>query len=306
MPAYVLRRVGSALLTIWLMSMLIFVLVRMVGDPAYLLMPPEATEADRQLFREQLGLADPVPLQYARFLLGMLRGDMGNSFHFGAPALAMTLDRLGASLVLVGISLTLALAAGLALGVASAVRRGGWIDRFNTLFAVLGQAAPPFFVALLLIRLFSVQWGWLPTGGHGTWRHLILPVCALAWYSAAGIARLTRTSMLNVLDADYIRMARIKGLPAHVVIGTHALRNAALPVVAFTASQFGVLIGGAVAIETVFSWPGFGSLMVEAISTLDFTVVQAAVFVSVLLFVSINLAVDVLYALVDPRIRYQR
>jgi peptide/nickel transport system permease protein len=151
-----------------------------------------------------------------------------------------------------------------------------------------------------------VQWGWLPTSGHGSWRHLILPVCALAWYSAAGIARLTRANMLTVLQADYIRMAHIKGLPAHVVIGTHALRNAALPIVAYTASQFGVLIGGTVAIETVFSWPGFGSLMVEAISTLDFTVVQAAVIVSVVLFVSINLAVDVLYALVDPRIRYQQ
>jgi len=306
MPAYLLRRAGSALLTVWLMSVLIFVLVRLVGDPAYLLMPPEATEADRQLFREQLGLADPVPLQYARFLAGVLRGDMGNSFHFGAPALSMALSRLASSLLLVGISLTLALAIGLSLGVAAAVRRGSWIDRFASLFAVLGQAAPPFFVALLLIRLFSVQWGWLPTGGHGTWRHLILPVCALAWYSAAGIARLTRANMLTVLEADYIRMARIKGLPAHVVIGTHALRNAALPIVAFAASQFGVLIGGAVAIETVFSWPGFGSLMVEAISTLDFTVMQAAVIVSVLLFVSINLAVDVLYALVDPRIRYQR
>jgi peptide/nickel transport system permease protein len=305
MLVYVLRRFGSALITVWLMSVLIFVLVRMVGDPAYLLMPPEATEADRQLFREQLGLADPVPLQYARFLGGILHGDMGNSFHFGAPALSMALGRLGSSLMLVGISLTLALVVGLLLGVASAVRRGSWIDRAGSLFAVLGQAAPPFFVALLLIRLFSVQWGWLPTGGHGTWKHLILPVTALAWYSAAGIARLTRANMLTVLEADYIRMARIKGLPERVVIGTHALRNAALPIVAFTASQFGVLIGGAVAIETVFSWPGFGSLMVEAISTLDFTVVQAAVIVSVLLFVSINLAVDVLYALSDPRIRYR-
>jgi peptide/nickel transport system permease protein len=306
MLAYLLRRLGSALLTVWLMSVLIFVLVRMVGDPAYLLMPPEATEADRQLFREQLGLADPVPLQYARFLAALLRGDMGNSFHFGAPALSMALNRLASSLLLVGASLALALAVGLSLGVASAVRRGAWIDRFASFFAVFGQAAPPFFVALLLIRLFSVQWGWLPTGGHGSWRHLILPVCALAWYSAAGIARLTRANILTVLQADYIRMARIKGLPAHVVIGTHALRNAALPIVAYTASQFGVLIGGTVAIETVFSWPGFGSLMVEAISTLDFTVVQAAVIVSVLLFVSINLAIDVLYALVDPRIRYQQ
>jgi peptide/nickel transport system permease protein len=305
MLVYALRRLGSAVITVLLMSVLIFVLVRMVGDPAYLLMPPEATEADRQLFRVQLGLADPVPLQYLRFLAGMVRGDMGNSFHFGVPALSMALGRLGSSLVLVGFSLALALLVGLSLGVASAVRNGSWIDRLASVFALFGQAAPPFFIALLLIRLFSVQLGWLPTGGHGTWRHLVLPVIALSWYSAAGIARLTRANMLTVLEADYIRMARIKGLPERVVIGTHALRNAALPIVAFTASQFGVLISGAVAIETVFSWPGFGSLMVEAISTLDFTVVQAAVVVSVLLFVTINLAVDVLYALIDPRIGYQ-
>ena len=305
MLAYVLRRLGSTLVTVWLMSLVIFVLVRMVGDPAYLLMPPEATEADRQLFREQLGLARPIPVQYAHFLAGILRGDMGKSFHFGVPALDMALGRLGASLVLVGISLALALGVGLLLGVGSAVARGPWFDRFASVFAVLGQAAPPFFIALLLIRLFSVQLGWLPTGGHGSWRQLILPVASLAWYSAAGIARLTRTNMLSVLESDYIRMARIKGLPEHVVIGTHAMRNAALPILAYTASQFGILIGGAVSIETVFSWPGFGSLMVEAISTLDFTVVQAAVIVSVLLFAVIHLVSDVLCALIDPRIRYQ-
>ncbi|NVH74178.1 ABC transporter permease [Paraburkholderia sp. JPY432] len=305
MLAYVLRRLGSALATVWLMSVVIFVLVRMVGDPAYLLMPPEATEADRQLFRQQLGLADPLPVQYAHFLAGIVHGDMGNSFHFGVPALSMALGRLGASLELVGISLALALFVGLAFGIGAAVARGSWVDRFATLFAVLGQAGPPFFVALLLIRLFSVQLGWLPTGGHGSWKQLVLPVVSLAWYSAAGIARLTRANMLSVLESDFIRMARIKGLPEHVVIGTHALRNAGLPIVAYTASQFGVLIGGAVSIETVFSWPGFGSLMVEAISTLDFTVVQAAVVVSVLLFALIHLFVDVLCALVDPRIRHQ-
>lgn len=306
MLGYALRRLGSAGVTLLVMSALIFVLVRMVGDPAHLLMPPEATEADRQIFREQLGLADPVPLQYLRFLGSSLQGDMGNSFHFGAPALTMVLDRLGSSLVLVSIALMLALATGLALGVASAVARGSAIDRFATLFAALGQAAPPFFIALLFIRLFSVQWGWLPTGGHGSWQHLVLPVAALAWYSAAGIARLTRANMLSVLASDYIKMARIKGLPTHVIIGRHALKNAALPIVAFAASQFGVLVGGAVAIETVFSWPGFGSLMVEAINTLDFTVVQAAVLVSTVMFITINLAVDVVYAAIDPRIRLHK
>ncbi|WP_144632029.1 ABC transporter permease [Bordetella genomosp. 13] len=306
MLVYSLRKLGSALVTVLLMSILIFVLVRQVGDPAYLLMPPEATEADRQLFRQQLGLADPVPVQYLRFLGGMARGDMGKSFHFGAPALDMVLARLSSSLLLVGIALCLALAVGLLLGVSSAVSRSRLLARFAALFSVLGQAAPPFFVALLFIRLFSVQWGWLPTGGHGTWQHLVLPVAALAWYSAAGIARLTRANMLTVLETDYIRMARIKGLPTRVIVFTHALKNAALPIVAFAASQFGVLVGGAIAIETVFSWPGFGSLMVEAINTLDFTVVQAAVVVSVLLFIVINLLADVLYAAIDPRIRYRQ
>jgi len=306
MLIYSLRKLGSALATVLLMSILIFVLVRQVGDPAYLLRPPEATEADRQLFREQLGLADPIPVQYLRFLSGMVHGDMGNSFHFGTPALEMVLSRLSSSLMLVGIALALALAVGLMLGVSSAVSHNRLLARFSILFSVLGQAAPPFFGALLFIRLFSVQWGWLPTGGHGSWQHLVLPVAALAWYSAAGIARLTRANMLTVLDTDYIKMARIKGLPTRVVIGTHALKNAALPIVAFAASQFGVLVGGAVAIETVFSWPGFGSLMVESINTLDFTVVQAAVVISVLLFIFINLAADVLYAVIDPRIRYRK
>lgn len=305
MLGYSLRRLGSAAVTLLLMSLLIFVLVRLVGDPAHLLMPPEATEVDRQVFREQLGLADPVPVQYLRFMGGVLRGDMGKSFHFGAPALDMVLNRLVSSLLLVGLALALAIALGLAVGVGSALARGSALDRFGKLFAALGQAAPPFFVALLLIRLFSVQLGWLPTGGHGTWQHLLLPVVALAWYSAAGIARLAEANIRQVLDTDYVKMARIKGLPTRVIVGRHVLRNAALPIVAFAASQFGVLVGGAVAIETVFSWPGFGSLMVEAINTLDFTVVQAAVLVSTLMFISINLGVDVLYAAIDPRIRYR-
>lgn len=306
MLSYSLRRAASALLTVLLMSLLIFVLVRMVGDPAYLLMPPEATDADRQLFREQLGLAQPIPVQYLHFLLGMLRGDMGNSFHFGAPALTMVADRLASSMVLVSTALVVALAVGVPLGVAAAVARGRRIGLFTTLFVVLGQAVPPFFAALLFIRLFSVQLGWLPTGGHGSWRYLVLPVAALAWYSGAGIAKLTRVNLLATLETDYIKLARLKGLPARVVIGTHALKNAAIPIIAFSISQFGVLVGGAVAIETVFSWPGFGSLMVEAINTLDFTVVQAAVIVSVVLFIGINLLADILYAAIDPRIRYQR
>ena len=304
MPVFLLRRIGSALVTLLLMSVLIFVMVRMVGDPAHLMMPPEATEADRALFREQLGLNDPVPVQYARFLSTIVRGDFGNSFHFGVPALSIVEDRLGPSLLLTLSALAFAIFAGVPLGIAAAVKKDGFADQFSKIFAALGQAAPPFFFALLFIRLFSVGLGWLPTGGYGSWQHLVLPVIALGWYSAAGLCRLTQANLTAVLQSEYVKMARIKGVPEHVVVLKHALKNAALPVITFAASQFGILIGGAVSIEAVFSWPGFGSLMVESINQLDFTVVQAAVIVSTLLFIVINFTVDLLYALIDPRISH--
>ncbi|MFJ9534759.1 ABC transporter permease [Herbaspirillum sp. NPDC101396] len=304
MPAFLLRRIGSALVTLLLMSVLIFVMVRMVGDPAHLMMPPEATEADRALFREQLGLNDPVPVQYARFLSTIVRGDFGNSFHFGVPALSIVEDRLGPSLLLTLSALAFAIFTGVPLGIAAAVKKDGFADQFSKIFAALGQAAPPFFFALLFIRLFSVGLGWLPTGGYGSWQHLVLPVIALGWYSAAGLCRLTQANLTAVLQSEYVKMARIKGVPEHVVVVKHALKNAALPVITFAASQFGILIGGAVSIEAVFSWPGFGSLMVESINQLDFTVVQAAVIVSTLLFIVINFTVDLLYALIDPRISH--
>jgi peptide/nickel transport system permease protein len=304
MPAFLLRRIGSALVTLLLMSVLIFVMVRMVGDPAHLMMPPEATEADRALFREQLGLNDPVPVQYARFLSTIVRGDFGNSFHFGVPALSIVEDRLGPSLLLTLSALAFAIFTGVPLGIAAAVKKDGFADQFSKIFAALGQAAPPFFFALLFIRLFSVGLGWLPTGGYGSWQHLVLPVIALGWYSAAGLCRLTQANLTAVLQSEYVKMARIKGVPEHVVVLKHALKNAALPVITFAASQFGILIGGAVSIEAVFSWPGFGSLMVESINQLDFTVVQAAVIVSTLLFIVINFTVDLLYALIDPRISH--
>lgn len=304
MTPYLLRRAGSALATLLMMSLLIFVMLRLVGDPAHLLMPPEASEADRELFRQQLGLSDPVPVQYLRFLLGLVQGDFGNSFHFGVPALSIVLDRLPPSIALTMAAMGFAVLTGVPLGLLSAVYRGGWVERLTGWFVVLGQSAPPFFFALLFIRYFSVSLGWLPTGGYGSWQHMVLPVIALGWFSAAGLARLTQANLVAVLGTEYIKMARIKGLPEHVILLRHALRNAALPILTFAASQFTILIGGAVSIEAVFSWPGFGSLMVEAINQLDFTVVQAAVIVSTVMFIVINLVVDLLYAVIDPRIRY--
>ncbi|KAF1023656.1 MAG: Glutathione transport system permease protein GsiC [Paracidovorax wautersii] len=186
----------------------------------------------------------------------------------------------------------------------SALRPGQAVDHAAKLFAVIGQAAPPFFFSLVLVKLFSLQLGWLPTGGYGGWGHLVLPMVALGWYVAAGVARLTRSSMGAVLQAEYIRFARLQGLPEHVVVLRHALKNAILPVVTFVALQFGVLMGGAVSVEVVFAWPGLGQLLYDSINNLDYTVVQAAVTLAAVVFVAINLVVDVLYAWIDPRIRY--
>lgn len=304
MLAYVIRRLLQSFVTVLLAAALIFVIVRLVGDPTHLMLPPEATEADRQLLREQMGLSAPIPVQYGRFLLDIARGDLGTSFRFGRSALEIVLDRLGPTLILTIASLGFGVLLGVPLGIAAAVRRGSWVDQLATAFAVLGQAAPPFLFGILFVRLFSVGLGWLPTSGYGSLENLILPATALGWYSAAGLARLTRSSMGEVLDAEYIKMARIKGLPHRTVIYKHALRNASLPVITFAALQFGILMGGAVSIEAVFAWPGVGKLILDSISNLDYTVVQAAVILAALLFTMINLTVDLLYAWIDPRIRY--
>ena len=301
---YILRRLGQSTITVLLVTLIIFVIVRQVGDPTHLMLPPEATEADRELLRNQMGLDRPVVLQYGAYLLDLVRGNLGMSYRFSRPALGVVIDALGPTLLLTLTSLGLAVAVGVPLGVAAAVRRDSWIDQFSKVFAVLGQAAPPFLFSLLFIRLFGIQLGWLPTGGYGRSVNLILPAMALGWYSSAGIMRLTRSSMTEVLDSEYIKLARIKGVPERVIVYRHALRNALLPVITFISLQFGVLMGGAVSVEFVFAWPGVGRLILESISNLDYTVVQAAVTVGALIFTSINLAVDIVYATIDPRIRY--
>lgn len=301
---YVTRRLLEALVTVFIVTAIIFVIIRLVGDPTHLMLPPEATEADRELLRRQMGLSDPVVIQYLRFLRDLLHGDMGISYRFSRSAMGVVLDRLDATLLLTSASLALGILVGVPLGTVSAVRRDSWLDAFAKLFALFGQAAPPFFFGLLFVRFFSVELGWLPTSGYGGPEYLILPAIALGWYSAAGLMRLTRSSMTDVLNSEYVKMARIKGLPERVVIYKHALKNAALPVLTFAALQFGILMGGAVSIEAIFAWPGVGKLILDSISNLDYTVVQAAVTLAAVLFTLINLGVDVLYAYIDPRIRY--
>jgi len=304
MLRYIVQRIGQSFITVLIVTVIIFVAVRVVGDPTHLMLPPEATEADRQVLREQLGLSDPVFVQYGRFLSALMRGDMGLSYRFSRPAMQIVWDRAGATFLLTSFALGFGALIGVPLGVASAVKQDTWLDQAAKLFAVLGQAAPPFLFGLIFVRFFSVKLGWLPTSGYGSIVNLILPTIALGWYSAAGLMRLTRSSMVDVLQSEYIKMARIKGVPESQVIFRHALRNASLPVITFAALQFGILMGGAVSVEAVFAWPGLGTLILDSISNLDFTVVQAAVTFLALVFTGINLLVDIIYSFIDPRIRY--
>lgn len=304
MTRYISARILQALITVLIVTAIIFVIIRLVGDPTHLMLPPEATEADRQILRQQMGLADPWYIQYLRFLLSLLQGDMGMSYRFSRPAMEVVIDRLFPTLLLTCASLGLGVVVGIPLGIASAIRPGSLIDAVAKIIALFGQAAPPFFFALLFVRFFSVELHWLPTSGYGRPENLILPSLALGWYSAAGLMRLTRSSMMDVLNAEYVKMAKIKGLPRRVVVNKHALANATLPVLTFGALQFGILMGGAVSIEAIFAWPGLGKLILDSISNLDYAVVQAAVTLSALLFTLVNLAVDILYSFIDPRIRY--
>ena len=304
MASYILRRLVQSFFTVFLVVALIFTVVRAIGDPTHLMLPPEATEADRQVLREQMGLDRPLPQQFASFVGELARGDFGNSYRFSKPALEVVSGALGPTLQLTLAALAVALAIGLPLGVASAVWPGGALDQFCKLFSVLGQAAPPFFFSLIFVKVFSLQFGWFPTGGYGGLNHMALPMFALGWYAAAGIARLTRSSMAAVLHSEYVKFARIKGVPEHVIVLRHALKNALLPVITFVSLQFGVLMGGAVSVEVVFAWPGVGQLILDSINNLDYTVVQAAVTVSAIVFALVNLAVDLLYAVIDPRIHY--
>ncbi len=304
MLRYVLRRLGQSLITVLLVTLVIFVIVRIIGDPAHLMLPPEATESDRNLLRIEMGLDRPLIVQYATYLMGLLSGDFGTSYRYERPALELILEALGPTLLLTSSAISVAILIGIPLGVAAAMHRDGWIDKFAKVFAILGQSAPPFFFGLIFIRFFSVQFGWLPSGGYGSIAHLILPTLALGWYSAAGIMRLTNSCMIEVLGLEYIKMARIKGLKKFKVTWKHALKNAILPVITFTALQFGILMGGAVSTEFVFAWPGLGRLLVSSISNLDYVIVQAAVTLAAFVFTTINLGVDILYAYIDPRIKY--
>jgi len=300
---FLIQKLGHTAIVVFCVLTLVFVVLHMTGDPVMMLLPPNASREEIDALTRTLGLDQPLIVQYGRFLARIARGDFGTSLQHQQPAMGLVAERLPASALLAVTALGLAVAVALPLGIVAATRRGTVLDRLAVALAALGQSAPIFWTGLMLMLVGSVILQLLPTSGYGTWRHLILPALTLASYPMAAIARLVRSGMLEVLDADYVRTARAKGLPERRVVLKHTLRNAALPIVTVVGLQFGLLLGGAIVCEMIFSWPGVGRLMIFAIYNRDFPLVEAAVFVMAMVFVAGNMLVDVCYAWLDPRVK---
>jgi ABC-type dipeptide/oligopeptide/nickel transport system permease component len=300
---FLASRLLRAAIALWLVSTVVFVVMRLSGDPVPLLLPPDAPASEFARVRAELGLDRPLPVQYAVFLGHVLHGDFGQSIHFRQPALRVVAGYLPATFELGLAAFTLALLIALPIGIVSAVKRNSLIDQATMGLALVGQSAPTFFIGILLILVVSLNLGLLPTSGRDGWRSLVLPALTLGAFAMASIARLTRSAVLEVLRADYIRTARAKGVAETLVVAKHTLKNAAVPIVTITGLQFGTLLGGAVVTETVFAWPGIGRLAIQSIYNRDYPVVQCTVFVSALLFIVINFVIDLVYGLLDPRVR---
>ncbi|MBW1721087.1 MAG: ABC transporter permease [Deltaproteobacteria bacterium] len=305
MSQYVVKRLISTIpVLIGISIMLFFMLRALPGDPAQVLAGQMATQEDIQLIRTQLGLDRPIYIQYATFFWRLIRFDLGRSARTQNPVILEIWARLPNTIILAVIAITLACLFGIPVGIISAVRPYSVLDYFVTAATLFGISMPVFWLGLMLVVVFSVLLHWLPAGGTGSWKHLILPSITLSAFVVAFIARMTRSSMLEVLSQDYTTTARSKGLKEKVVIIKHALKNALIPIITVVGLQFGMLLGGAVLTETVFAWPGLGRLIVDSILARDYPVIQGAILIFGLLYILVNLIVDVIYAFVDPRIRY--
>jgi peptide/nickel transport system permease protein len=306
MWAYIIRRACYSIITLVILSITIFAVVRMTGDPAVLMAEPGARPEDLERVREQWGLNRPWPVQYASFMHNVLRGELGKSFNYRLPVSELYLQRLPNSLQLALAATLISVLIGVPAGLLSAVRVNGLWDNVGKVLALLGLSIPGFWLGLVLILVFAVWLRWLPTSGAGDWRHLIMPSIALGWYFAASLLRLTRSSMLDVLRSEYIKLARLKGLPEALVIAMHAFKNALIPVFTLAGVNLVIMINAAVVIEVIFAWPGIGRLLFEGIFQRDFPLVQGVVIMAGFMIVGVNLLVDILYAVIDPRIRLTR
>lgn len=302
MTAVVVRRIIRLLVVVAGVSLVTFSILQVSGDPVALMMP-EAPESDRVVLRQQMGFNDRLLVQFGRFLADSVRGEFGQSFYHRVPALDLVLERMPTTLLLTVLAMGLAVAISLPVGIVSAIRRNSALDQAATVGVFLGQSMPVFWTGIMLMLLFAVQWRLLPVSGWESWAAVILPALTLGTFSTPLLLRIVRSSMLDVINLDYVRTARAKGLSEWLVICRHALRNAALPLVTVAGLQFGLLLGGAVITETVFAVPGVGRLIVDAIRQLDFPVVQAAVFFLAMIVVGVNFLVDMLYIVLNPQIR---
>jgi len=305
MKKYIFRRLLLSVVVVWIVSVLIFLATRIGPDPVYMIAQPGADETELQSIRKRFSLDKPLPLQYVTFVERALQGDLGESVYYGLPVSKIVVGRLPASLLLVGAAKIISLCIGIVAGVLSARRKGGWLDNLLKWFSLVGLSMPNFWIAMIFVLVFSVKLRLLPTGGYGGITHLIMPAFSLGWYFSAGYARITYSSLLEVLNSEYIKLARIKGLPEWSVVGRHALKNALIPVITLAGMNLVVMISGAVAVETVFAWPGLGLLMYDAAVHRDFNIVQAVVLFVSAMMVLVNLLVDILYAYIDPRVRYE-
>ena len=305
MQRYIVRRVGEAILALFALSIIIFLMVRMTGDPALLMLPTDAGADALEDIRHSMGLDKPLVTQYGLFIRDYAKGSFGDSLRSKTPVSELIKDRLPNSLKLVGAAAVIVLLISIPLGVLSAVYRGTWIDTLATGFAVLGQAIPVFWLGILMIQLFTVKLGWLPSSGMGGLDHYIMPAFALGFFTVAAIQRLLRSSMLESMDSEYIKLARIKGLTEFKVVWKHALRNSMISVITLGGIYIAILITLGILVEVVFAWPGMGRLMFQGIVFRDFPVVQAVVLISAAIVIFSSLVVDIAYAYLDPRIRLQ-
>jgi len=300
---FLASRLTRALIAVWLVSTVVFVVMRLSGDPVPLLLPADAPRSEYARVAKELGTDRALPVQYAVFLGHVVQGDFGRSIHFREPAMGVAVGYLPATAQLGLTAFALAVLVAVPVGVISAVRRNTLVDHAVMAVALVGQSAPTFFLGILFILVLSLKAGLLPTSGRGDWTHLVLPALTLGAFSMASIARLTRSALLEVLRQDYVRTARAKGLREWRVVAKHAFRNAAIPVLTITGLQLGALLGLSVVTETVFAWPGLGRLAIHSIYNRDYPVVQCVVFLSALVFVVINFAIEIAYGFLDPRIR---
>lgn len=304
MKNFLLRRLLQAIAVIFGVTLVTFLLLHVTGDPVGLMLPVDAPPSEHDRLVRLLGLDEPLPVQFARYMMGVAHGDFGQSIRQGEPALSLVLERLPATLELTLAAMLIAILVAIPAGIISAARYGSVFDQIAMVIALLGQSVPNFWLGIMMILLFSVSLGWLPPFGRGGPENLVLPAVTLAMYSMARTTRLIRSGMLEVLSQDYIRTARAKGLTSSVVLRRHALRNVLIPVVTVLGLDLAHLLGGAVITETIFAWPGVGRMTVAAIYARDYPIVQAAVFVVAVGYTGINLLVDILYAYLNPKVRF--